>query len=116
MKSQTPFDNPVALILVIVVYVAVVAFMVYLYLRIIQKAGFSGWWVLALFVPVLNLVMLIVFAFAEWPVERRARQAVGSGAYGQVGGSGGFGQPGGSGYGQPGGFGGAASPEDPPRS
>ena len=40
------------------------------YVRIIQKAGYSGWWVLVGLVPVLNLVMFLVFAFSRWPVLR----------------------------------------------
>jgi hypothetical protein len=35
--------------------------------KIIQKAGYSGWWVLLWFVPIANIVMLWVFAFADWP-------------------------------------------------
>lgn len=37
------------------------------YVKIIRKAGFSGWWVLLLFVPVVNLIGLWVFAYSEWP-------------------------------------------------
>ncbi len=40
------------------------------YIRIIQKAGYSGWWVLVGLVPVLNLVMFLVFAYSRWPVLR----------------------------------------------
>jgi hypothetical protein len=42
------------------------------YVMIIRKAGYSGWWVLTLFVPIVNLIMLWVFALARWPVEDRA--------------------------------------------
>jgi hypothetical protein len=35
--------------------------------KIIQKAGYSGWWILLWFVPIANIVMLWVFAFADWP-------------------------------------------------
>jgi hypothetical protein len=38
--------------------------------RIISKAGYSGAWCLVGFVPVLNLIMLWVFAFSRWPTER----------------------------------------------
>lgn len=40
------------------------------YIRIIQKAGYSGWWVLVGLVPGLNLVMFLVFAYSRWPVLR----------------------------------------------
>jgi hypothetical protein len=42
------------------------------YVKIIQKAGYSGWWVIVGFIPLVNLIMLWVFALARWPVEERA--------------------------------------------
>jgi hypothetical protein len=42
------------------------------YVMIIRKAGYSGWWVLTMFVPLVNLIMLWVFALARWPVQDRA--------------------------------------------
>jgi uncharacterized membrane protein YhaH (DUF805 family) len=53
----------------IVVIIAVV--FLYPYVRILRQAGYSGWWVLILFVPLVNLVMLWVFALSRWPVTRR---------------------------------------------
>ncbi|MDY0874388.1 DUF805 domain-containing protein [Dongia rigui] len=47
--------------------------MLYPYVRIVQKAGYSGWWVLTGLVPVLNFIMLWVFALSTWPVERGGR-------------------------------------------
>ena len=35
--------------------------------RICTRAGFSGWWSLLVVVPLLNLIMLWVFAYAKWP-------------------------------------------------
>jgi uncharacterized membrane protein YhaH (DUF805 family) len=35
--------------------------------RILRRAGLSGWWVLMLLVPVANVVGLWLFAFARWP-------------------------------------------------
>lgn len=35
--------------------------------RILLKAGHSPWWALLLFVPLLYIVGLWVFAFARWP-------------------------------------------------
>jgi uncharacterized membrane protein YhaH (DUF805 family) len=42
------------------------------YVMIIRKAGYSGWWSLIIFVPLVNLIMLWVFAFSRWPIEERA--------------------------------------------
>jgi len=35
--------------------------------RILSRAGYSRWWLLTMVVPLLNLIMLWVFAFAVWP-------------------------------------------------
>ncbi|OJY23563.1 hypothetical protein [Pandoraea sp. 64-18] len=49
-----------------------VVFLLYPYARIIRRAGFSPWWVLLAFVPMLNLIMIWVFAFVQWPsLERK---------------------------------------------
>ncbi|MDR5832858.1 hypothetical protein [Caballeronia sp. LZ034LL] len=47
----------------------------YPYVRIVRRAGFSGWWVLFGFVPVLNLIMLWVFACSKWPAIGREQRA-----------------------------------------
>ncbi|PFG41699.1 hypothetical protein ATJ88_0341 [Isoptericola jiangsuensis] len=54
----------------IAVYVALALIVLIAYVRIIQKAGYSGWWVLVALVPILNVIMFFVFAFARWPVLR----------------------------------------------
>ncbi len=43
------------------------------WVRILNKAGYSGWWVLVGVVPLVNLIMFFVFAFADWPVRRQLR-------------------------------------------
>ena len=57
----------VAIILLWLVFV--VAYVVAV-VRIITRAGYSGWWVLVAFVPLLNIVMFLVFAFSRWPIQR----------------------------------------------
>ena len=39
--------------------------------KICTKAGYSGWLSLLALVPLVNLVMLYILAFSEWPLERR---------------------------------------------
>lgn len=46
---------------------AFVLFCLWLGYRILQKAGFDGRWVLVLLVPVVNIIMIWVFAFSPWP-------------------------------------------------
>lgn len=38
----------------------------------VRRTGYNGIWSLILLIPVLNIIMLFVFAFATWPIERRA--------------------------------------------
>jgi uncharacterized membrane protein YhaH (DUF805 family) len=45
----------------------IIALCIWLPVRILHKAGYSGWWVLIGFVPLVNIVMVWVFAFADWP-------------------------------------------------
>jgi len=39
-------------------------------IRIVQRAGFSGWWALVIFLPVLNMLALWYFGFGHWPILR----------------------------------------------
>jgi uncharacterized membrane protein YhaH (DUF805 family) len=39
--------------------------------KILRKAGFNGWWSILYLIPLVNLVALYLFAFTEWPSERR---------------------------------------------
>ena len=41
---------------------------------ILRKAGYSPWWVLTGFIPLVNLVMVVAFAFADWPVLQEHRR------------------------------------------
>lgn len=63
----------------LVVYIAVAVVFLIAYIRIIQKAGYSGWWILVGLVPILNVVMFLVFAFSRWPVLRELEARRGSG-------------------------------------
>lgn len=61
------------------------------YVKIISKAGYSGWWILVMLIPLVNVIMLLVFAFKEWPIQREVRELRGrpGGGYGSVPGYGG---------------------------
>jgi len=43
--------------------------------RVVQRAGYSGWWVLIMFVPILNMLALWYFGFAPWPADTRLARA-----------------------------------------
>lgn len=41
-------------------------------IRIIQKAGYSGWWCLIALIPFGAIVGLWVFAASDWPALKRS--------------------------------------------
>ncbi|MDA8066261.1 MAG: hypothetical protein M0Z27_06800 [Thermaerobacter sp.] len=58
----------------VVVMLVLTVLSIIAWVRILNKAGYSGWWILVSFVPVINLIMFFVFAFVDWPVCRQLRQ------------------------------------------
>ena len=52
----------------IIILVAVVAAYLVPIARILGRAGWNRWLVILWAVPLLNIVMLWVFAYGEWPV------------------------------------------------
>ncbi len=58
---------PLANVLVLALFIAMLVVSVVALVRIAQRAGFSGWWVLILVVPVANLLAFWYFACGEWP-------------------------------------------------
>jgi uncharacterized membrane protein YhaH (DUF805 family) len=67
MHSPSPHDWAAVVGVVLIVLIFLVALPLWFFGRALRKAGFSGWWALLGLVPVVNIVMLWVFAFAEWP-------------------------------------------------
>jgi hypothetical protein len=65
-------------VLVFVVFYLLMAFLV------VKKAGYNPWLSLLIIVPFVNFIMLIIFAFSEWPVvkEVKALRAQLGGGYG----------------------------------
>ncbi len=61
-----------------------VAISVTVYWRVATKAGYAGALSLLMFLPLVNLVMLLIFAFSEWPIEKEIRALRSSGGSGIV--------------------------------
>ena len=38
-------------------------------MQILKRTGFSRVWVLVVFVPIVNIIFLWIYAFRRWPVE-----------------------------------------------
>jgi len=73
VNYQPGYESPInggALAVVIVLYIVLIGFVVWCYVRVIRRSGYSGWWVLMALVPIGNLIMLGFFAFQEWPIQR----------------------------------------------
>jgi hypothetical protein len=102
-------------IAIVLIYLAVAVLGFIAAVKVVTKAGYSGWWVLIAFVPLVGSVFVLIFAFSTWPVTREVQmlraQLAGGGGYG-----GGYGAAGRhSGYG--GGQGGYGAPSyQPPDS
>ncbi len=60
--------------ILVLLYLAIVVASIVGTAKIISKAGYSAWFVLLAFVPLVNVVMFFVFAFSDWPVQRELRQ------------------------------------------
>jgi hypothetical protein len=54
--------------LLIIVILAIV-----IYWRIFAKAGWAGALSLLMIIPLVNFILLIAFAFSEWPIERELK-------------------------------------------
>jgi uncharacterized membrane protein YhaH (DUF805 family) len=84
------------------VYLAIAVLGIVAAVKIVTKAGYSGWWVLIAFIPIVGSIFVLIFAFSTWPVTQEVemlKRQLGSGGYGGPGGHGG--RPG-SGGGTPG--------------
>jgi hypothetical protein len=55
----------------VIIYLLVGVLSVIAWVKILNKAGYSGWWVLISLVPIVNFVMFLVFAFSDWPSQGR---------------------------------------------
>ena len=60
-------------ILILIFWLLVAGSIIAIWAAIFDKAGYSGWLGLLIILPVANLIMLIVFAALEWPIQREVR-------------------------------------------
>jgi len=54
----------------VVIALVSIIFSIILYWRVAVKAGYNGLLSLLLFVPLVNFVVIVMFAFSTWPIER----------------------------------------------
>jgi energy-coupling factor transporter transmembrane protein EcfT len=71
------------------VYIAIAVLGIIAAVKVVSKAGYSGWWVLIGFVPIIGSIFVLVFAFSTWPVTREVEmlraQVAGRGGFGPTG-------------------------------
>jgi hypothetical protein len=60
--------------IIVLVTLVLLAFVIYLYWRIAEKAGYNGAWSLLTLVPLGHIVLLILFAVSDWPLEAEVRR------------------------------------------
>jgi Protein of unknown function (DUF2510) len=84
----------------LVVYLVIAVVGIIAAVKVVTKAGYSGWWVLITFVPLVGIVFVLIFAFSKWPVLQEVEMLRSHQTGGYYGGPGAYGRPGG--YAQPG--------------
>lgn len=68
-----PVFSIVFLIFLIPVVMIIVAVKILIFCKIFSKTGYNWALGLLILVPIANIVMLFVLAFAEWPIQRELR-------------------------------------------
>lgn len=59
--------------LAVLTYISMIAAFVFPCWKIVSKAGYAGAWSLLALIPLVNVIMLWVFAFSSWPNSKDAR-------------------------------------------
>lgn len=60
----------IGLVIVLVIALGSTILGIIIWWKIFSKAGYSGVLGLLMFVPIANLIMLLVLAFGTWPIHR----------------------------------------------
>jgi hypothetical protein len=71
--NMAPVFSVIFLIFIIPLVLLIVAVKILVFCKIFSKAGYSWALGLLMLVPIANIIMLFVLAFAEWPIERELR-------------------------------------------
>ena len=62
-----PSIPQIVILFIVVLVLFIVPYL--LYGPVAAKAGFSKWWAALMFVPVVNIVLVWVLAYIDWPAE-----------------------------------------------
>jgi hypothetical protein len=58
-------------LIAVLVAIAFIALFVIAWFRVFTKAGHSGFLCILMFLPVINLITFLWFAFSTWPLEKQ---------------------------------------------
>jgi hypothetical protein len=72
MPPISNYTNPSTTTLIVssVISLVIFIFAIIIWWRIFAKAGYSGALGLLMFVPLANIIVLLVLAFARWPIQK----------------------------------------------
>jgi hypothetical protein len=73
--SNYVIEVPLLNFVIVGLFAAMIVITLLAMVRIVQRAGYSGWWVLIIFVPIVNLLALWYFGFGPWPVYKTSERA-----------------------------------------
>jgi len=68
--ESSPGEQVLLQLLPLTIMLAFLAFSLWTTIRILHKAGYSGWWSLLMLLPLANIIVIWVFAFSNWPALR----------------------------------------------
>ena len=71
--APSPAEQALLQILPLLVIVILLPSWVWSAARVLRKAGHPGWWALLSLVPILNIALLWLFAFSDWPALKARR-------------------------------------------
>lgn len=75
-----------ALMALILLAMGLLALVLFIWGMIFKRAGYSFAMALLMFIPIVNMVWLLIFAFSKWPIQREleAYRQMQAGGYGGV--------------------------------
>jgi hypothetical protein len=56
------------------IYLVIAVLIAVVYCKIYSKAGYPWAMGLLMLIPIVNLVMMLILAFSEWPIQKQLRQ------------------------------------------
>jgi len=68
--SPPTYVNLLPMLCIGIFGLGIMALMLFVWGTIFKKAGYSPWFALLMFVPIANLVWILVFAFSKWPIQQ----------------------------------------------